>query len=486
MGLLGLVSLVASVPSGDTVRADAPVATPPDGRVGTISGPLTAGGGINLAAARSPELNGWIRDEYTIEGDAARYTADGPLAADGAWTLNEGDAAPYRTRIVVVRPEDPVQFNGTVVLEWLNVTSGFDSPADFAYLGDELIRSGTVWVGVSAQRIGIEGGAVAVSTPLSEAIGAGRGIKAIDPERYGHLSHPGDAFAYDIFTQVGRTLRSAGAVDPLDGLTVERIIAAGESQSAFALTTYVNGIQPLTNQFDGFLIHSRGGGAAPLGEPGAGIDIAAAVTGPATMIRTDLDVPVLVLQTETDVLGILNYFPARQPDTDLLRVWEIAGTAHADAYLVGPVSEALGCAEPVNAGGMHLVAKAAIRHVDAWVRDGTPPPTAPALDTTSASPPAFVLDANGNVAGGVRTPHVDTPVDVLSGLPAEGASVVCLLFGTTTPLPAERLAELYESREDYVAQFTAATDAAIDAGFILPDDRDAALAAAQPDRITGG
>ena len=283
----------------------------------------------------------------------------------------------------------------------------------------------------------------------------------------------------------GATLRSAGAVDPLDGLTVERIIAAGESQSAFALTTYVNGIQPLTNQFDGFLIHSRSGGAAPLGEPGAGIDIAAAVTGPATTIRTDLDVPVLVLQTETDVLGILNYFPARQPDTDLLRVWKIAGTAHADAYLVGAVSESLGCPEPVNAGGMHLVAKAAIRHLDAWVRDGTPPPTAPALDTTSVTPRAFVLDENGNVSGGVRTPHVDTPVDVLSGLPPEGASVVCLLFGTTTPLPPERLAELYESREDYVAQFTAATDAAIDAGFILPEDRDAALERAQPDRITG-
>ena len=69
----------------------------------------------------------------------------------------------------------------------------------------------------------------------------GAASRRIDPERYGHLSHPGDAFAYDIFTQVGRTLRSAGAVDPLDGLTVERIIAAGESQSAFALTTYVNG-----------------------------------------------------------------------------------------------------------------------------------------------------------------------------------------------------------------------------------------------------
>ena len=43
----------------------------------------------------------------------------------------------------------------------------------------------------------------------------------------------------------------------------------GESQSAYALTTYVNGVHPLTGLFDGFLIHSRGGAAMPLGEPGA-------------------------------------------------------------------------------------------------------------------------------------------------------------------------------------------------------------------------
>jgi hypothetical protein len=481
-GLLALASLFASLATSDVVTADAPVANHPDGRVGTIAGPLTGGGGINLVASSSPELEGWIREEYTIDGDAVRYTADGALAADGMWSFSEGDSATYRTRIVVVHPEDPTRFNGTVVLEWLNVSAGFDSPPDFAYLGDELIRSGSVWIGVSAQRIGIEGGDVAVPTSMSEAIGAGRGIKAIDPERYGDLSHPGDAFAYDIFTQVGRTLRSPGAVDPLDGLTVERIIAAGESQSAFALTTYVNGVQPLTDQFDGFLIHSRGGGAAPLGEPGAGVDIAAAVTGSATTIRTDLDVPVLVLETETDVLGILNYLPARQPDTDQLRVWEIAGTAHADAYLVGAVSDSFGCPEPVNGGGMHLVAKAAIRHLNAWVRDGTAPPAAPKLET-AGTPATYALDDNGNVQGGVRTPHVDVPVDVLSGLPAEGASLICLLFGTTNPLPAARLAELYESPEDYLAQFTAATDAAIEAGFIVPEDREAALAEAQPDRI---
>jgi len=96
-----------------------------------------------------------------------------------------------------------------------------------------------------------------------------------------------------------------------------------------------------------------------------------------------------------------------------------------------------------------------------------------------------VLDANGNAKGGIRTPAVDVPVDVLSGMPSPGASVACLLAGSTTPIPPARLAQLYPSRADYLAKYTKATDAAIQAGFVLPADRKAMLADAQPDRIAG-
>lgn len=61
--------------------------------------------------------------------------------------------------------------------------------------------------------------------------------------------------------------------------------------------------------------------------------------------------------------------------------------------------------------------------------------------------------------------------------------MICLLFGSTAPTPAERLAELYPSAGAYLDQFEAATDAAIDAGFILVEERIAAWADAQPDRI---
>src|SRR5262249_12988829 len=52
-------------------------------------------------------------------------------------------------------------------------------------------------------------------------------------------------------------------------------------------------------------------------------------------LRSDLRVPVLTVVAENDVLGwppIPGYHAARQADTNRLRVWEVAGTAHADNY----------------------------------------------------------------------------------------------------------------------------------------------------------
>ncbi len=61
--------------------------------------------------------------------------------------------------------------------------------------------------------------------------------------------------------------------------------------------------------------------------------------------------------------------------------------------------------------------------------------------------------------------------------------MTCLLFGTTTPLPAERLAALYASRAAYLQRYTAAVDKTIKAGFALKADRDALLEYAQPSRV---
>jgi hypothetical protein len=486
LAAVGLAPTAAAAPARSRSTRASASATRPRGPAARFAGPLRGGNGINLAAASTgPAVPraGWVEAEYTASGTATSYRSAGPLPADGHFRLTEGPTAEYRTRIVVRRPRRPRAFNGTVVVEWLNVSGGLDASPDYSYMRSEIVRRGYAWVGVSAQMVGIEGGPVAVSVPQAESAGAGKGIKHLDPARYGNLSHPGDAFSYDIYTQVARALRTPKGVDVLGKLQPKRVLAVGESQSAFALTTYVDGVQPLTNAFDGFIVHSRGGSAAPLGEPGKPIDITSAITGPPARLRTDGRAPIIVVETETDIGGILGAYAARQRDASRLRWWEVAGTAHADRFLVGALADSFGCPAPVNNGPGRFAPRTALRDLDQWVRTGDAPPKAPrfAIDPTTK---AYVRDEYGNVKGGIRTPLVDTPVDTLSG-ESSGGSVICILFGSTRPLTAEQLSARYRSRADYRREYRAAAQRAIAAGFVLADDRPDLMTMAQPDRIPG-
>jgi hypothetical protein len=97
---------------------------------------------------------------------------------------------------------------------------------------------------------------------------------------------------------------------------------------------------------------------------------------------------------------------------------------------------------------------------------------------------SFVLDANGNTEGGVRTPAVDAPVATLSGLGQSG-SQFCFLFGTTTPFDAAKLAALYPSHTDFVQKWAGATVTGVAAGFIRPADAAELIAAAGKSAIGG-
>ena len=439
-----------------------------------IEGPVTGGNGP-FVGGLAPGLaeHDYTQTEYFLAGTAEAYE----LSGDG--TAKTVDTSDYRTRILVYRPADAARFNGSVVVEWLNVSGGVDGSPDWTFLHREMMRSGYAWVGVSAQTVGVHGGQALMETAGDMA------LTAVDPVRYGSLSHPGDEFSYDIYSQAGAVARGAAGTVLAD-LAVERVIAIGESQSAFRLTTYINVVDAIAQKFDGFFVHARGGSGSPLDESGPTRDPSA----PPERFRDDLRVPVLCFEAETDLIG-LGYYPARQPDNDRFRLWEVAGTAHADVYtfvagfvdsgalsiaelaaLYAPTSAPLGFEldHPINTGPQHYVLQAALAHFDRWLRDGTPPPHAPRLEVEPGDPAtAFVVDEHGNARGGIRTPHVDVPIATLSGL-GNGGAPISFLCGTTIPFSAEKLASLYASKADYCAKFDAATDAAVAAGFFLEAD----------------
>ena len=480
---LGVGLVACSSKSSSSTKGPKVIAPSPPSRdsvtVPTVV-PATGGGGKAFIAQATTDLAaaGYEQTEFFISGTATAYKSAEALTVDGNWNVEPATTAAYKTRALVRRPTDPAKFNGNVIVEWLNVSGGLDAAPDWTYTHVELIRQGYAWVGLSAQVVGIDGGP-------SMGLVAGFTLKAADPGRYGSLVHPGDQYSYDMYTQTGAAAWFENDL-MLGGLQPERVIAIGESQSAFRLTTYVNAIGPKTDVWDGYLIHSRGNAGAALN-----VD----VKMPADQrIRTDLKVPVLQFQAETDMLGRgLNFVGARQPDTDLIRTWEVAGTAHADAYNLGigdtdngdgagdaalfqamitpPTSiygGLLSCTTPINSGPHTYVLRSALNSLDNWIRTGEAPESRPTLDISSG---AFVLDAKGNVTGGIRTPHVDVPVAILSGLGQTG-SAFCGLFGTTVTPPPAAFASwaLPNGRPAFDTSWIASLDDAVAKGNILEAD----------------
>ena len=431
-----------------------------------ITGPTSKGSRAFAATPSVVDLTtvGYIEEEFFVEGTARAFKPDGAFGLDGKWSVLEASSTPYKTRILVRRPRDSSRFSGVVVVEWFNVSSKIDIDVDYHFVHDEILRSGHVWVGVTAQEISI-------SSKGDGSLGKDAlGLAAWDPARYGSLKHPGDDYSYDIFSQVGAILKAPGATDPLAGLKPKMLLADGESQSAMRMLTYVNAIHKNALVYDGFMIHSRNGSGAPLtGAP------AAPALAPA-QVRADLAAPVFQFITESDLFmlgtGIRSFPSARQANSKSVHTWEVAGTAHSDTYSVTQLakqgnmqfdsfidlSRALSI---INSAPQHLVMNAALRALVRWVADGVSPGSAPPIETVGET---VARDARGNALGGVRMPFSDVPVAVQSGEGPIGFN------GQTIAFDAATLNALYPSADAYVRAVTVAAQTAVDKGFLIQQD----------------
>jgi alpha/beta hydrolase family protein len=455
--------------------------------VPTVTGPIAAAAVGDpghdypfYASALDLKPRGYVEEEFFIEGTANRYTTPALATA----TIVDG-GHPYKTRIVVRRPSAPSRFNGTVIVEWNNVTAGHDLDIDWFQTHDHLTRSGYAWVGVTPQRVGVEA------------------LKVWNAKRYATLdvTHGGtvsnDDLSYDIIAQAAQAVRTPPAVNPLGGLKAARIFATGHSQSAGRLGTYVNSVHPLQRVFDAVILH--GGGAR---------------------VRSDLDIPVWKLLSETDVQ---NQAVNRQPDTNRFRTWEVAGDSHVDVQFVSysrrlsqrdgsPIAPGFtpggaggrttdrGTAAPApppaprsgNAGNcdrpsyshvpFYQVFDAAIDHLVVWVKDGRTPPTAPPIEVSSVGPPAVMArDGAGNALGGIRLATHAVPTAVNTGV--NSGPGFCRLNGSYEPFDAATLAKLYPTHESYVAKVKSVTEANLKAGYILKPEADATIAEAEQSPI---
>jgi hypothetical protein len=374
---------------------------------------------------------------FALQGEGYDYTEREYFFRGTANHLPSGRTASYKTRMLVRLPRDPGAFSGIVVVEWLNVTAQYDLETAWPVEAEYLMRNGVGFVGVSAQQVGV-------------CCGHGS-LTMWDRERYGSLSHPGDDFSWDIFSQATQALREPGqnggaAADPMGGLKLAKLVATGGSQSASRLTTFVNDGYNRGN-IDLYVI-TRGGGP-----------------------YRDFSTPIFNLNEEN--------LRIPQEDNERFVGWEEAGTAHAPAVwndysrrlaerdLVAP--SALGLVSrtcSVNRGSVDYSARALSHWTAEYFRTGKMPPSAPRMERDANG--NLVRDANGLAKGGLRHPFVEVPV-------ALNSSERCPLWGHYEAWSNEKIRSLYPTHCDYVTKVRAWADQEIERGWLLAEDRDDAV-----------
>ena len=526
-GLLvsALVFLVASSAAARTAQAlSVPIngQPAPSAPVPSVTGPIPgtippaplAGAGTTSVTPDVLSAFDYQQKEFFYSGTANAYNFVGTPSADGKWSVAPvaGSARPYTSKLEVFTPTNPHRFSGNVIVEWENVTAGWDYLPDMIIHHATAFSEGDVIVAVDAQFVGV-----------ANAI-------LNDPSRYASLSHPGDSYAWDIFSQAGMAIWDTSSV-VLGGLQPRDLIADGESQSATYLSTYIDGFANVFNVYDGYLVHSRGANVAQLQRaPGnstvvsnnatlASVSVPngnvglSQINAPAnTQSRTDLLAPVVYLQSQTDVYsppyGLLGYGPATQANSAGFRLWEVAGSAHSDICLAdlcptdagsfstdeGRFNDLLDptktfsvfppCTFPINAGQEGYVQDALLIQLIRWVttggvNGGTPvasPPLFQGQTPGEASAGAPQLDAYGNILGGVRNPAVDVPLAQLTGMP--NSPGFCSLLGRTIPFDAATIHALYPNHGAFVSRWARDVASLRRDGYLTGDDASALVHAA--------
>lgn len=452
------------------------VATKPSGLPGAVATvqnpPSDSGQAFGLAVIDLPS-RGYVEQEFLVSGTANRYRMEAPggqtyASPPADAQLVDGGHA-YTTRILVRRPTDAAKFNGSVLVEWLNVTLNQDGEFFFAAAREHILAQGYAWVGVSAQLAGAN--TLKNVNPIRYAA-INLSASNVDPNG-GTLDPRGDVLSWDVFAQVGAVLRKPAGIDPLGGLSAARIFAVGQSQSAFRLTSYLNSINPLYPKvFDGFVAYDRLGN-----------------------LRSDLTAKVISVATEITAPPLAQ----RTPDIPSVHVWEIAGASHnsyseistyVDALMLrnGLLRDASGAAVSLTdfipgCGVQPIwsrvpngdVLSAAISALQRWTIEGVEPAKSMRIGTDETG--AYYRDSDRRVSGGIRLAAYDAPLSTNIGV--NTGPGFCFLVGSHVDLTPTQMCSRYGSKENYVAKVVEVTRRAESDRYVLTADANRTIAEAK-------
>jgi len=455
---------------------------------------------------------GYVEREYLVSGNSNVY--DWVAGTDyNTRILREGS---YTTRIMVRQPAEMSTWSGRVVIELINSSAGYDWTAIWSALWEQTLAKHDVYIGLTAKPAVIPGmqlldperyADLAMDNPLPPEEQAG-GTMPGDPDYntdYSKLYENG--LVWDIVTQTGRLLKSTSARNPL-GRPAKLVVLSGESQQGNVLVTYYKWFTPATYLksgkpiFDGYLaeclVNTDPQSQFPsrLSTP---INQTAPITNPLPADDPQLGwvparaVPWLSINSQWDYSAARGFAQPKNYNTKThkARFWELAGCNHGWEwqYLYGDGCAAdlikMGFWDPASYAWhttpnnpevpLYMAEKAGYEALVTWIRGGAAPPVPQHILSKPNDPSigygalrdAPIYDGLGNAMGGLRLPMVAVPVAsfgagqyYLTG--PDGSEIV--------PFEASILAQLYDSKADYLAKYKASAMQLVEQRYLLRSD----------------
>ena len=413
-------------------------ATPLVSPKATISAEVTGPGAMFPALFSLPKGDDFAHFGY----EAHEYFVTGTAAGQ-----------PYKTRIVIRKPSDDSRFSGLVLAESMH-------------------PSGNAWMFHFTHRYTMSEGHIGVEIVTS-------GLPQLvnhNAARYRGLGVANEQ-VNEVIAQVGAALKSRDRANPLGRLPLRKLVLGGTSASAAVLIRYlpahlVYRLPDMAPIYDGFLPTSTAAEIEKTDVPMIEVPTMTEVARGASVLRQDGDAP-----------------------GDRFRVYEVAGIGHldvrdVDAFRPNP------CAHPISLHPIGTGFSVALHYLLQWVDRGVAPPYAPRvlIDRDVRNDGSMMLlDARGNVQGGVPSPYLAVPVAQYAApnasakpYPAnlhpwadrgeQGIEALCRLTAYQNEFTADQLKALYGSKAAYRARVEQELDTLTREGWFLPIYRDVVLA----------
>lgn len=424
---------------------------------------------------------GFVEEEYFIGGYANIYDVD-----DKQNVVIAKKDLPYKTRLLVRKPQNLSKFSGRVYFDIMNATQNYDIEDLWHRNYEWCMENGHAYVGITSKPVNVQS------------------LKNFDYKRYGSLNwgsgeevlHPAPLLGGSIpgteeglfWDMVGQTVTYIRTGNPgfFEGHTVEYVCFTGQSQSGCYLNTFIE-------YFDRYMVDGSGKHLLDgyLNIAGASLSrlIRQRDNGVFLSMKEKPElrtsIPFVVVCTETD-LTLFKDFPCgdlpgnHNEDDNKCRYYEVAGSPHTDIdcpVLAGD-SEILKCGrtpQPMDAHIRNTINPMPLAYyingylekLYTWWKTGEAPEIVDPIKKNAQG--EIIRDQHNNAVGGFRSPYVDVPDAEYIGWDTTDSSVDNIA-GIVRRFSVDKMKALYGTKEAYIRQFTEYANRQCENGWLCQAD----------------